>query len=285
MLRFFFFVQPSAVEDAEPSGKASSEGGETLDPVAEQMFVEKALPRTVISEAPATSKEITTALCCAIERASALVSGNPLRSDLLSSSKHRVLKHDLFEKQHVMGHTVEAEHLGVSKRLLPVRHDTLRAIKQVHEQLIAYGEKARLCAEHLRFDETTMKMRLRDPERPIAPDSGHDAQQQQPGSVVLPILETYTSCHVAKILQTERSISLLYVLPNGKALHFRFRLPTHLQCLSPGEAETYFRALGDSRLQLPSAMTENFTHRLHLHRWRPCTRSLHQGFRFVAREV
>ena len=28
----------------------------------------------------------------------------------------------------------------------------------------------------------------------------------------LPILDTYTSCHVAKILQTERSISLLYVL-------------------------------------------------------------------------
>ena len=30
------FVQRSAVEDAEPSGKASSEGGETADPVAEQ---------------------------------------------------------------------------------------------------------------------------------------------------------------------------------------------------------------------------------------------------------
>ena len=32
-------------------------------------------------------------------------------------------------------------------------------------------------------------------------------------------------------------------------------------------------------------MTENFTHRfaLGLHRWRPCTRSLHQGFRFAAR--
>ena len=132
-----------------------------------------------------------------------------------------------------------------------------------------------------------MKMRLRDPERPIAPDSGHDAQLQQPGSVMLPILDTYTSCHVAKILQTERSISLLYVLPNGKALHFRFRLPTHLQCLSSGKAETYFRALGDLRLQLHSAMTQNFTHRLHLglHRWRPCTRSLHQGFRFAARVV
>ena len=51
------FVQRSAVEDAEPSGKASSEGGETVDPVAEQMFVEKALPRTSISEAPATCKE------------------------------------------------------------------------------------------------------------------------------------------------------------------------------------------------------------------------------------
>ena len=37
-------------------------------------------------------------------------------------------------------------------------------IKQVHEQLIAHGAKARLCAEHLRFDETSMKMRLRDPE-------------------------------------------------------------------------------------------------------------------------
>ena len=57
-----------------------------------------------------------------------------------------------------------------------------------------------------------MKMRLRDPVRPIAPDSGHDAQLQQPGSVKLPILDTYTSCHVANILQTERSISLLYVL-------------------------------------------------------------------------
>ena len=73
------------------------------------------------------------------------------------------------------------------------------------------------------------------------------------------------------------------MLPNGNALHFRFRLPTHLQCLSSGTAETYFRALGDSRLQVPSAMTENFTHRLDLHRWRPCTRSLHQGFRFSAR--
>ena len=58
---------------------------------------------------------------------------------------------------------------------------------------------------------------------------------------------------MAEILQTERSISLLYVLPNGKALHFRFRLPTHLQFLNSGKAETYFRALGDSRLQLPSA--------------------------------
>ena len=75
------------------------------------------------------------------------------------------------------------------------------------------------------------------------------------------------------------------MLSNGKTLHFRFRLPTHLQYLSSGKAETYFRALGDSRLQLPSAMTENFTHSLHLglHRWRPCTRSLHQGFRFAAR--
>ena len=89
-----------------------------MDPVAEQMSVEKALPRTLISKAPATWKEITTALRCAIERASALLSGNPLRSDFLSSSKDRVLKHYLFEKQHVMGYTVEAEHLGVSKRLL-----------------------------------------------------------------------------------------------------------------------------------------------------------------------
>ena len=112
------FVQRSTVEDADPSGKASSESGGTLDPVAEQMFVEKALPRTLISEAPATCKEITTTLCCAIERANVLLSSNPLRSDLISSSKDRVLKHHLFEKHHVMGYTVEAEHLGVSKRLL-----------------------------------------------------------------------------------------------------------------------------------------------------------------------
>ena len=206
-----------------------------------------------------------------------MVSGNPLRSDLLSSSKDRVLKHDLFEKQHVMGYIVEAQHLGVSKRLLHCmmqacacahfllfRPDALRAIKQVHEQLIVHGAKARLCVEHLRFDDTPLKMRLRDPERPIAPDSGHDVQLQQPGSVILPILDTYTSCHVVKILQTERSVSLLYVLPNGKSLHFRFRLPTHLKCLSSGPAEMFFRALRDSRLQLPSAVTENFTHRLHL---------------------
>ena len=82
--------------------------------------------------------------------------------------------------------------------------------------------------------------------------------------MILPILGTYTSCYVVEILQTERSISLLCVLSNGKALHFRFRLPTHLQCLSSGKAETYCRILGDSRLQLPSAMTGNFTHRVHL---------------------
>ena len=167
------------MEDAQPSGKASSEGGETVDPVAEQMFVEKAVPRALISEAPATCKDITTALCCA---ASVLVSGNPLRSDLLSSSKDQVLQNYLFEKQHVLGYTVEAEHLGVSKRILHCmmqacacahfllsRHDALRAIKQVHEQLIAHGAKARLCAEHLSFDETPMQMRLRDPERANCP--------------------------------------------------------------------------------------------------------------------
>ena len=153
-----------------------------MDPVAEQMFVEKAVPRALISEAPATCKEKTAALCCAVERASALVSGNPLRSDLLSSSKDQVLQNYLFERQHVLGYTVEAEHLGVSKRLLHCmmqacacahfllsRHDALRAIKQVHEQLIAHGAKARLCAEHLSFDETPMQMRLRDPERANCP--------------------------------------------------------------------------------------------------------------------
>ena len=75
--------------------------------------------------------------------------------------------------------------------------------------------------------------------------------------MILPKLDTYTCCHVAKNLANGKD-------PNGNALHFRFRLPTHLQCLSSGKAETYFRALGGSRLQLPSAMTENFTHRLHL---------------------
>ena len=94
------------------------------------------------------------------------MSGNLLRSDLLSSSNDRVLKHYLFEKQHVMGYAMEAEHLGVSKRLLhcmmqacacahflQFRHDALRAIKQVHEQFIALGAKARLCAEQGRFDD------------------------------------------------------------------------------------------------------------------------------------
>ena len=89
------------------------------------------------------------------------------------------------------------------------RHDVLRAIAQVHGQLVAHGAKARLSAEHLRFDETPMQVRLRDLQRPIAPDSSQDAQLQQAGSVTLPILDTYTSCHVAQTLQTERSISLL----------------------------------------------------------------------------
>ena len=45
------FVQRSAVEDAEPSGKASSEGGEIVDPVAEQMFCGKA-PENINQRSP-----------------------------------------------------------------------------------------------------------------------------------------------------------------------------------------------------------------------------------------
>ena len=58
----------------------------------QNLCVEKALPRTEISEALATCKDTTTDLCCAIELASVLVSGNPLRSDFFSSSKDRVLR-------------------------------------------------------------------------------------------------------------------------------------------------------------------------------------------------
>ena len=104
---------------------------------------------------------------------------------------------------------------GASLRLSP-----LSAVRA--KQLIAHGAKGRHCAEHLRSDDTSMKMRLRDPERLIAPDSGHDAQLQEPDSVILPRLDAYTSCHVVQILQTETSISLLY----GEPLKFRFRLPT-----------------------------------------------------------
>ena len=53
-----------------------------------------------------------------------------------------------------------------------------------------------------------MKMRLRDLERQIAPDSGHGAQLEEPGSACLPTLDTYTSCHVANILQTGTSSRL-----------------------------------------------------------------------------
>ena len=46
------FVPRSAVEDAEPSGKASSEGDETVDPVAEQVFVEKGAPENINQRRP-----------------------------------------------------------------------------------------------------------------------------------------------------------------------------------------------------------------------------------------
>ena len=204
-------VQRSAVEVAEPSGKASSEGGEIVDPVADQMFVEQALPTTSISEVPATCKE------------------KPYVAQF-SSSKDRVLKHYLFKMQHVIGYTVEAEHLGVGKRFLHCMMqgcafccsgDALRAIKQVHEELIAHGAKARLCAEHLRFDETPVKMRLRDPEWPIASDSGHDAQLQ-PGSVILPALDKHDLSRGQNLANGKVDL----VVVNGKALHFRFRLPS-----------------------------------------------------------
>ena len=269
-------AEPLALEDAGPSCEDSLEEGELADPAAGPIIAAGAPPRPAVDEAPVIADTMSTALCCAVECASALVCANPSRSDLCSASKGRVLQHYLFDKQHVMGYTVEAQHLGVGRKvlqsmmqasacahLLLFRHDALRAIAQVHKQLIRQGAKAMLYTEHLRFDETPMRMRLQDPERQSAPDSLEGTQLAKPGSVCLPTVATCVSSHVAKILQTERAISLLYMLPTGKALHMRFRLPNHLQCMSSGKAEAYFRALSASRLQLPSTIAEDFAHRLH----------------------
>ena len=50
--------------------------------------------------------------------------------------------------------------------------------------------------------------------------------------------------HVAKVLQTMRSNSLLYQLPEGgEYLLVKLDIPCWLQCLGEGKGENYFRAL------------------------------------------
>ena len=71
--------------------------------------------------------------------------------------------------------------------------------------------------------------------------------------------------HVAKVLQTMRSNSLLYQLPEGgEYLLVKLDIPCWLQCLGEGKGENYFRALEATHFAVPPEVLVEFRRRVHL---------------------
>ena len=101
------------------------------------------------------------------------------------------------------------------------RADAATATCDIHKDLCERGPTPLVVIEVVRYDETPMRARLRDPER------------QGPGAIIpavagistSPMAVHCVSTHVVKVLQTERLVSLLYALPDRTFLVVKVVMP------------------------------------------------------------
>jgi len=213
-------------------------------------------------------------LCEAMEAASMVVRASPdaLRERMQSDDKQRISAYYLFHKTRQMGTMAEAELLKSNHRstldmvqatacaaTLLFRNDAARFCEALHSELTASGAVALTFSEHVRYDETPMRSRMKDPERANPSASGGTLACAGAGSTHATI--ECTSTHVVKVLQTERRASLLYRLSDGSFFVVKFWLPCWLQSLSDGKAETYFRSLQASRFDVSDELLASFRRR------------------------
>ena len=129
-------------------------------------------------------------LCEALESFAGLVSRTPSAVSAGISAQWKVSssEHFLQHKKRQMGMMAEAEQLGVTRLqyqtmlqacacsgILAHRSEAARSYIAAHQQLLADGAQALSITEHLRYDETPMKSRLRDPERVALGPIGYGA--------------------------------------------------------------------------------------------------------------
>ena len=197
---------------------------------------------------------------------------DPLSDGISAQWKRSTASHFMFEKKHQVGMVAEAKSIGVGLEhyqtmlhasacagLLFHRAQAAESLISTHRQLVVSGAKPMCITEHLRYDETPMRARLRDPERTAAGPAG--GGEIVPAGGPAPIAVQCISTHVVKVLQTERWVSLLYGCADGSYLFLKSWVPCWLQSMSDGKAETYFRSLMQSSFDMPPEITASFARR------------------------
>ena len=221
------------------------------------------------------SKQWRDTLMLATEALSTAVrtSEDPFEDGLMVQWKHHAVSHFLFSKTMQMSAKAEASLLKLHRRqhaalleasacaaLMLFRHDAAKFCERAHDELVQQGSVPMSITEHTRYDETPMKARVKDPEKFGGDDRSTTLALASTGAL-RGIATECVSTHVVKVLQTERKVSMLYKLPSGAFLAIKLVVPTWLQSLCDGKAETYFQALLATRLELPQNLMASFKRR------------------------
>lgn len=203
---------------------------------------------------------------------------DPIGEHLKEQCVDKFCRHHLFEKQRQIGVMAESELFGVHRKqaheivqaaacayAVCSRQEAIRRCKSLHSDLLEAGATPLCFSVHVRYDETPMRARMFDPERPDTQGAGagDSVENYFPTSMqTAPAMCTAT--HVVKVLQTERTYSLLYLCPDGRPFAVHFSLPCWLQSLSDGKAETYVKALAATGLRMPDELVSSFRRRQRL---------------------
>lgn len=204
-------------------------------------------------------------------------SADPAGDGLRVHRLHRASTYYLSDKSRQMGLLAESELLGVSRRqtqtilqasacagVMLMRHGIVKFCMALHQHMLGQGATPVTYTEHVRYDETPMRSRMRDPERSETQSAICIGGPASSSGIALPITSICTSTHIVKVLQTERRVSLTYKSIDGQFLAFTFWVLGWLQSLADGRGETYYRALQSSQLEMPAELRKDFRRRQRL---------------------